>query len=225
MNEALILLTMALQLLLAVNAPNIPISLKQSAILVANNAIQVANRAMVEASKPAPVSVPIPVATPVPTPASPPIPQVTEHPFEIIPVKVENSIELSQSGYSISIPKIFLGTFRARTNSNTQIRWYDCNVTSANPNITFGSYKLERLIGGGNNNCFTNTSLLTTDKNGFTEEVSLYLNDLDITRLNKSNSVHNLRFYLNDITIREVTYGSFHQATSSLAFDLEILKY
>lgn len=221
MIQALTLLTMALQLLVAVNNPGVPDSFRQTAISVANNAIKVAEQAIAEARNPV-VPKPIPVPTPIAAPI--PAPKPIKHPFEIIPVKTSNSIEFNQAGYVITIPKVFLGSFKARLDSNTQIKWYDCNISSANPKVTFGSYKLTGFVGEGDNNCFVNTGLTTTDQNGFTEEISVYLKDLDITLLDKSNSVHKLRFYLNDITVREIATDTFHRV-APLAFDLDIVRY
>lgn len=78
MLQALALLTMALQLLIAANNPVIPESLKQQAISIANFAIKVANESLKEtsvasissaATSPAPVTVVLP---PAPPPAPPP---------------------------------------------------------------------------------------------------------------------------------------------------------
>ena len=237
MTQALTLLIMALQLLVAVNKPNVPESLKQSAISTANLAIQIAQKALKE-----PVTTPVPEivkeSPTIPEPKIEPKPEsIKEYPFEVIPIKTSNTFLTNQVGYSINIPSIFLGSFKVRTNPNTEIRWYDCNVSLSEPysrnwvrdtineKTRFGSYKLAGFVGGGENNCFINTSFTKTDKDGFTEEIGLYINDLYFSTINNSSSIRKFKFYLNDITIREVATDDFHRATSSLIFDLDISRY
>ena len=222
MIQALTLLTMALQLLVAANQPHVPVSIKLQAASVANLAIRVANKVLEEESVNS-VSKSLPVKI-----TSPESPEIIKYPFEVIPIKTFNTIETNQSGLSINIPTIFLGSFKIRTNSNTEIRWYDCNVSLSEPTYkktSFGSYKLTGFVGGGNNNCFINTSLTKTDKDGFTEEIGLYINDLSLSIVNNPSSIRKIRVYLNDITIREVTNGAFHRTTSPLVFDLEVIRY
>lgn len=87
MIQALTLISMAIQLLLVVNHPNVPDSIRQKAISIAKLAITVSNNAIAEASKPVvsasptplstePISlgISIPIITPEPMPISTPIP-------------------------------------------------------------------------------------------------------------------------------------------------------
>lgn len=222
MIQALTLLTMALQLLIAANQPNVPNSIKQTAITVANTAIKVAQQVLKEpvtiSSKVEIITEPLKISQSV-------IPkiEVQIHSFEVIPIKTSNTIETNQIGEQSSIPNVYLGTFKIRTNSNMDIRWYDCNVTTSDSWAIFSSYKLKGFMGEADNNCFINTGIVKTDSEGFTSEIELYLNDLRPFVGNPYS--RKIRFYLNDITIQEVTTGLFHRATSSLPFDLEITRY
>lgn len=80
MAQILLLLTMAMNLLVAAQAPNVPQSLRDTAVKVANYAIQVANKTLAEATTTTPVvSAPTPEpvlgSLPQPTPAFVPVPQ------------------------------------------------------------------------------------------------------------------------------------------------------
>lgn len=104
MTQILILLAMALQLLIAAHQPNMPQSVKDTAISVAHTAISVANKAIVEAKEPilgaqtTPISViasPTPIMPialqPAPTPTSTSLYDPDYYVWEIItpnPIKV-----------------------------------------------------------------------------------------------------------------------------------------
>lgn len=124
--------------------------------------------------------------------------------LEVVPIQTK-SIYNSEDPTSV-----FLGSFRVRTNPDIGIRLYDCNISSASK---FESYKIkiEDATDSGNNNCF-NILVSQTDSNGLSkDEFHVYLN--------KPSSGG--KFYLNDISVREIETGIIHYATSSLKFDLK----
>lgn len=88
MTQILILLTMAVNLLIAANKPDVPLSIKTTAISVANYAIEVANKAIADAQKPiiSATSPVVPLESSLPTPIPIPVISVSSSPiFSPIP--------------------------------------------------------------------------------------------------------------------------------------------
>ncbi|MDP3710630.1 MAG: DUF5667 domain-containing protein [bacterium] len=152
---------------------------------------------------------------------------INKEELEVLFIRSNNTDEATNNSiYYADIPNVLLGTFKIRTNPDIDFRLYDCSLSTNNSNVTFGSYKITGAIGGENNNCFLNTGYAFTDSAGLsTKEFNVYLNDLRVSYVNNPGPVYKIRFYLKDLTIQEVVTGIFHRATSSLAFDLEVLRY
>lgn len=113
MIQVFTLLTMALELLIAANQPNVPQSLKNTAASMANYAIETANKTIKEYEKPvippvvphiseSPIHVSIPVITPPvtnPIPIYTPEPKYTPKPiFTEVPSSLTFSSNLSDNG-------------------------------------------------------------------------------------------------------------------------------
>ena len=141
MIQALSLLTMAIHLLIAVNNPAVPLSLKQQAISVANLAIQVSNQVLkestsVKSSPPIPVIVlnppPPPVLLPPATssphqPPPPPSFQILDIPQIIFPNLVSEPI-LEFTNHIVS---------RLEFTANKEVR---CDVSIWSNHCILGGY-------------------------------------------------------------------------------------